>query len=276
MNNNKKYKCNFCDKIFSSPQSKYIHTKAKHSKEKEEEYKINEELINSNFKCKFCKNCYSTNGSLKRHLETACQEKDKIINNNANNLSNDMSKNSINGNNNVINKQNNITTININPVSNPKIDFTLLDICNIFDEQFNAVIKLIETTYFNPKLEENHCFYVSNLNGNHVNTYENQGEVTQLKKYYFDQLFGIVLDSLKSLYKIYKKKLFEEPAQKEIKNKIKALEEARNNNTNTYKSYMKLINILAYNNKSIVTKTWNKVTKPEENNNEDIIWDLNI
>jgi len=153
-------------------------------------------------------------------------------------------------------------------------NFNLLDICNIFEHEFNMVLKLIEVTYFNKKLEENHCFNVSNLRGEYVNTTES----TKLKKYFFDELFGIILKRVKVLYKKYKNKLFEIPKQLKIQEKIEALEDIRNQNTPSYKSYLKLINVLAYDKKDIVNNTWNKLKNKQilNKSNDDIIWDRNI
>jgi hypothetical protein len=182
--------------------------------------------------------------------------------------------------------QNNI--LNINPYKNPNMNnFELLDICNIFDQEFNMVLKLIEVTYFNEKIEENHCFNVTNLQGEYVNT----NETTKLKKYFFDELFGVILERVKLLYKKYKNKLFEIPKQLEIQEKIQALEDMRNDNSNSYKSYLKLINVLAYDKKDIIINTWcvSSKTRPtasakklkqleslDKNNSDEIIWDRNI
>ena len=135
------------------------------------------------------------------------------------------------------------------------------------------ILKMIERTYFNKKIEENHCFNVSNMNGEYVNVLENNEAGIQLKKYFFDELFNISLDRIKLLYKTYKNKLFEQPKQKEIQEKIKALEEMKVGNGSIYKKYIKLINILAYNNKEIINNTWNKNHRMD---NVEIIWDDNV
>lgn len=249
---NKKYKCNHCDKYFSSHQSKSNHTNIKHKNN------IIEKL--DNFKCCHCNNVFTLKYSLDRHIKSRCQIiKNQIINSNNTHSNNTNSNNTINN-------------ITINSYKNPNTsDFSLLEICNIFDEQFNIVLKLIETTYFNEKIEENHSFYVSNLNGTYLQTFNNQIE---LKKYVFDDIFTIVLNTVKILFKKYKNKLFELPKQMEIKEKIKALEDIHNEKSHTYKSYMKLINALAYNKKEMVINIWNKLKKIEQedpNKDYDII-----
>ena len=236
------YECNYCNKYFSSYQSKSNHVNVKHK---------NYFIKKNNFKCDYCNSSFTLKYSLERHIKSRCQViKNQTIN--SNNYSNNINSN-------------NMTTINnitINSYKNPNTsDFSLLEICNIFDEQFNIVLKLIETTYFNEKLEENHSFYVSNINGNYLQTFNNQIE---LKKYVFDDIFTIVLNTVKILFKKYKNKLFELPKQIEIKDKIKALEDIHNEKSHTYKSYIKLINALAYNKKEMVINVWYKLKKIEQ------------
>jgi len=252
--NNNKYKCDFCDKIFSSRQSKCNHTHIKHK----------DQLINkvNNNNCKYCNKTFTTQAKLNRHNKTNC----KNIN-----TTNNININIIN---NIINIQ------NINSYCKPCIDsFNLLDICNIFDEEFNMILKLIEITYFNDKIEENHSFYVSNLHGIYVNTYSCQESNTKLKKYFFDELFTMILNRIKLLYSKYKNKLFEIPKQVEIQEKIQALEDMKKENNHTYKSYLKLINVLAYDKKDLIINTWTKLKQLEScdpNTDFDIIWDRNI
>ncbi len=272
----KKIKCNYCDKYFTSRHSKCNHIKLKHFE------KHCKEKTNENIFCKFCNNKFITNDSLIRH-ETKYCKKNPIIKkiqtqqnptSITNNITNNDNKTII-----VNNIINNNQKIIINTVKNANVDLKLLDICNIFDEQFNMIIKLIETTYFNPKLEENHSFYVSNLKGEHVNLIDNDSSISQLKKYFFDELFGIILERIKQLYSKYKNRLFEIPKQIEIQEKIYALENMRNENNNTYKSYLKLINILAYNNKELILSTWTKQKQKQLENviePDEIIWDDDV
>ena len=265
--NQKKYNCRYCNKILGTVKSRWYHEKTFHNELKIEK-KNND---NGDNKCIICNKSFSTKGSLKRHNTNICT----VLNNKQ------IQTNNSSGNiiiiNNIQNQQNN-NTININPYNNPNIEsLNLIDICNIFDEEFNMVLKLIEITYFNNKLEENHSFYVSNLKGDHVNTLS----TTKLKKYFFDELFSLILIRIKNLYDKYKNRLFEYPKQVEIQEKIQALEDMRNENNHTYKSYLKLMNILAYDKKDLVINSWTKV-KPSvcndlnDDNDEEIVWDLNV
>jgi hypothetical protein len=260
-------KCNLCNKIFKSRQSKCNHIKKFHKN-----INIDNQIINKENKCIYCNKTFTTKSTLTRHHKEYCKIKnnfiDKITNEN-----NQQVNIIINNNNNIMNNTVN-NTLNINPYNNPNMNnFELLDICNIFDQEFNMILKLIEVTYFNEKFEENHCFNVTNLQGEYVNT----NETTKLKKYFFDELFGVILDRVKLLYKKYKNKLFELPKQLEIQEKIQALEDMRNDNSNNYKSYLKLINILAYDKKDIVINTWEKLKQLKSlDKNDEIIWDRNI
>jgi hypothetical protein len=281
----KKYICQFCEKKYSSYQSKFNHITKFHKDIKNNNIsltnnKINpiNPIINKEFKCTYCNKEFTLKSSLIRHQKTRCKTKNEFVNKIINEkkqpvniiINNNITNNTINSNNKT---QNNI---NINPYNKPNMNnFELLDICNIFEHEFNIVLKLIEITYFNKNIEENHCFNVSNLQGEYVNTISE----TKLKKYFFDELFGVILNRVKLLYKKYKKKLFEIPKQLEIQEKIQALQDMRNDNSNNYKSYLKLINVLAYDNKDLIINTWQKLKQIESfdtNNNDEIIWDRNI
>jgi hypothetical protein len=268
----KNYKCNYCEKLFSSKQSKSNHIKIKHSDEKNK-------IIKIEFKCVHCNNEFSAKSCLTRHLKSYCKVKNEVINKIINEKKTQNININIHNGNNIQNNYQN--TININPLNKPNTDkFLNIDICAIFDKEFDMILKLIEKTYFNSNIEENHTFYISNLQGQYVNIYNDDSPSIQIKKYFFDELFNISLDRIKTLYKEYGKKLFEIPKQIEIQEKIATLEEMRNENNHTYKSYLKLINVLAYDKKDLVINTWIKLKQLElldtNKDPDEIIWDRNI
>jgi hypothetical protein len=277
METTKIYNCKYCNKCFSSTKSRWNHESKIHKNNK----KII--LINNTTDCVYCKKSFANKYSLERHLKNNCKDKKntitKIEADNTFILNN--SNNNINSNNKT---QNNNFNIIINPLNNPNTDsFTLMDICDIFDEQFNTILTIIEKIYFNDKLKENHTFYVSNLNGEYAKIIDlENNENSKIKKYLFDEIFTLMIDKIKSLYAKYKKKLFEIPKQKEIQDKIKALESMQNERLPTYKSYLKLINVLAYNKKDIVINTWDIIKnnkqkiKDEKLDKMEIIWDDNL
>ena len=260
-----KIKCQYCDRYFASLQSKCNHVKKFH-----EDLYNKEKIESQQLKCKMCNKEFSSRSSLNRHKRTIC----KTTTNqsvNSSTIINNMNNSNNNSHNTTINVQNIIT---INPYNSPNTkNFTLLDICDIFEKEFQMILTMIERTYFNKDIEENHCFNVSNMNGEYVNVLEKNEVGIQLKKYFFDELFNISLERIKLLYKTYKNKLFEQPKQKEIQEKIKALEKMRLDNGSIYKKYIKLINILAYNNQEVVNNTWNKNHRME---NVEITWDNNV
>jgi hypothetical protein len=258
----KKNICPHCNKTFSSIQSKCNHIKIYHSNITiEKEIKPNV--------CLTCNKEFSSRSSLNRHKRTICNKDTGKTNTST--IINNMNNSNNNSHNTTINVQN---IININPYNSPNTEnLTLLDICDIFDKEFQMILTMIERTYFNKNIEENHCFNVSNMNGEYVNVLENNEVGIQLKKYFFDELFNISLERIKLLYKTYKNKLFEQPKQKEIQEKMKALEEMRLGNGSIYKKYIKLINILAYNNQEVVNNTWNKNHRMD---NVEITWDENV
>jgi uncharacterized Zn-finger protein len=71
----KKHKCEYCDKTFSSPQSKCNHKTIKHKNY------VPIEIINNNSNvCTYCNKEYSNRSSLTRHLESYCKTKTQLIN----------------------------------------------------------------------------------------------------------------------------------------------------------------------------------------------------
>jgi hypothetical protein len=275
----KKYNCRYCIKSFSSTKSRWNHEKLIHKNGKNG---CCDTVSDSLMECEYCKKLFVNKYSLERHLKNNCKDKKHVIQKiETNNTITVNSNNNINSNNLT---QNNNYNIIINPINNPNTDnFTLMDICDIFDEQFNTILTIIEKIYFNDKIKENHSFYVSNLNGEYVKTLDSENnENTKIKKYLFDEVFTLMIDKIKSLYFKYKKKLFEVTKQKEIQEKIKALESMQNERLPTYKSYLKLINVLAYNKKDIVINTWDKMKNNKQQikdiqlENMEIIWDTEI
>jgi hypothetical protein len=284
-----KIKCQYCNKIFSSRQSKSNHIRKFHDKKNDPILLIVKEI---NLNCTFCTKLFSSKSVLTRHIKDYCKKKIEFDKQKDNQkpMKNEVNQKSIKNNNKVNITINNIQNnlININSIRTPNTDkFKLMDICDIFEKEFNMVLKLIERTYFNDNIEENHSFYVSNLQSTYLNTFEKNAndeendqilefnKITKIKKYFFDELFGISLDRIKLLYKTYKNKLFEIPKQMDIQEKIVALEDMRNENNHSYKSYLKLINVLAYDKKDIIINTWTKLKQLElldKDNDDEIIW----
>lgn len=80
------YKCNVCNKNYSSYQSLWIHNKKYHSKNNNYNHKqsqITTEKLNVNYKCEFCNKILSRQDSLKRHY-TNCKTKMHIDKNKSN------------------------------------------------------------------------------------------------------------------------------------------------------------------------------------------------
>lgn len=216
------FKCRHCDKNYKTLRSRWNHENKMH-KDEEKSFIIKDLNI-----CKYCKKKFSTNGNLSRHLINKCLVK----------------------NNNII----------INNYKNPNINnFILMDICYIFDKEHNMILSFIEKTYFNKNIEENMSFYVSNLSGDFLTCCDNQKIVKKLKKHFFDDLFYDVIKQIELLYEKYKSQLFELEKQVQIQHKIQYLKNMKIECNQIYKSYIKLINILAYNNKELVINTFSKI-----------------
>ena len=74
---NKKYICQFCNKLYSSYQSKFNHITKFHKDIKKEPQN---KKINDNFKCQYCNKNFTLKSSLTRHMKCRCKVKKKIIN----------------------------------------------------------------------------------------------------------------------------------------------------------------------------------------------------
>ena len=180
-----RYKCNLCNKIFTSNHGLEYHITNNACK------------IYDNY-CKFCDKGFTTETNMYRHIRTSCKIKQKndddkniiyerLIQLEEDNkkLKKEMSymKKHIKTTTNINNGSiiNNIGTVNnlINPniilVAYGKEDFSKLDqreILKVLQNGYNSTIKLTEIMHFNPKYPEYHNIYISNMKDKYAMMYD--------------------------------------------------------------------------------------------------------
>lgn len=230
--------------------------------------------LHKNISCIYCNKLYSRNDSLKRHLKS-CDEKtrkeieDNFYRQQIEKLTNDIEKlkkksskkiityNTLNNNSN-----NNLT--NINNIGKEKIsELSHDELRDIMSYGMDSVISLTEHLNFNEKLPYNHNFYVSALNDKHINTFDmkTQSIVKQRKKDIFDQILVAHIDKLEKINKNINFKNFDNVLTK-LRNAIELKKDK--------KYYISKLNMLAYNKRNLIIKTWEELINDDSITPEEI------
>ena len=127
----------------------------------------------------------------------------------------------------------------------------------------NSIISLAEHLNFNEKLPQNHNFYVSALNDKHLNTIDNKTHtiIKQRKKEIFDRLLFAHIEKLEKINKNINYKDFDNVITK-LKNII-FLKQGK-------KEYFDQLNMLAYNKRNLIIKTWEELINDDTISPDDI------
>ena len=233
------------------------------------------------YSCEYCLKTYKTRQSKSRHKKT-CNIKKRGVTNvqEINDLINDLQikitnleknngiKNIININNGTINNQ-----IIINKIGeeNP-FELKLNQIQKVLSQELISIITLIEYLNFNEQLPSNHNFLTSSLESNYLTIY-NSDENTfekQRKKYVFDEVMESSISKVEKLYNVFRND-FPPERQYEIKNNIDALKQIHQAgySNKLLKELNKQLNLLSYNKKHIVEKTWSRLRNDPIDDDED-------
>jgi len=161
------YKCNVCNKIYSSYQSLWIHNKKYHQliiKNVIEPVKNVKSLT-----CEFCNKLFNSRPAKSIHKKTCKQKvednkivllenKIKELESKIDSKSNKIITNNNNTNNNINHGKINNNTFIINKIGEESISkLKFKDIKNIFREQKNCLYHAIKYVNFNEKIPENHA-----------------------------------------------------------------------------------------------------------------------
>ena len=277
------YKCEICIKLYSSYQSLWNHNNKYHNynttniTQNTTNITQNTTKLHKNISCIYCNKLYSRNDSLKRHLKM-CEEKNRKekkdnfykqqiekLTNDLEILKNKTTKKIITYNTLNNNSNNNLTNLtNINNIGKEKLsDLTHDERKYIMSHGMNSIISLAEHLNFNEKLPHNHNFYVSALNDKHLNTIDTNTNIVikQRKKEIFDQILVAHIDKLEKINKNINYKDFNDVLTK-LKNFI-FLKQGK-------KEYFSQLNMLAYNKRNLIIKTWEELINDDSISPDDI------
>ena len=285
----KEYKCNICNKMYSSYKSLWYHNYKYHKNTSTNDVtpcntnvtncnnnvtNCNNNVTNCNndniikYYCPNCNNNFNNRQTRWRHIKicnnnniNTCITTNNIINNKNNTTS---INNNININTNTINNKINNKII-INKIGNENVlDLTITEVMDIFNKELSCITLLIEYLHFNERLPENHSFCTTNLESKYVSIYNVDKQLIKKdrKKYLFDTILDNSTHKLENLFNHYKNK-FSHARQYEIKDtiyNIKKLKDAFYNDKIRTEICNK-INLISYNNKNLVQNTWNNTNK---------------
>jgi hypothetical protein len=227
-------------------------------------------------KCNNCNKILSRLDSLKRH-EKKCNEKPNTeiieLKEEINKLKAEMTKKAnkktINNNNYGV-----INNITINKMGNENL--SLLndkEITMIFNKELEGITTFIELLNFNDRLPENHSYCTTSLESKFLSVYNSETNKIEKdrKKYFFDKLLGTTVDRIQILYNTNKTK-FTKIKQKQIEENIKHLKSFKNYDFNNkiLKEMINKMNLVTYNKKSIVQKTWHEDSDSEDDFQKDL------
>ena len=127
----------------------------------------------------------------------------------------------------------------------------------------NSIISLAEHLNFNERLPHNHNFYVSVLNDKHLNTIDTNTNtvIKQREKELFDQILVAHIDKLEKINKNINYKDFDNVLTK-LKNFI-FIKQGK-------KEYFSQLNMLAYNKRNLIIKTWEELINDNTVSPDDI------
>ena len=283
------HRCNTCNKVYSSYQSLWNHNKNIHisdviqnnPKVASESSKSNPIINNNtltrstnNHMCKYCNKVFKYKQGKWKHEQKCCKKlEDNLYKQQIQKLTDDLEKlkHKINKkstnkiiNYNTINNNNNNKLTNINNIGTEKItDLTRDEKKYIMSHGMNSIISLAEHLNFNERLPQNHNFYVSALNDKHLNDIDNNTHtiVKQRKKEIFDQILVAHVDKLEKINTNIHYKDFSNVLTK-LKNFI-FLKQGK-------KEYFSQLNMLAYNKKNLIIKTWEELVNDDSVSPNDI------
>lgn len=278
------YKCNICDKNYSSYQSLWIHNKKFHvdscCKVTESNGSGNGKVMESNGKviennilnCKYCNKLFKCKQNRYEHEKKVCKPKDNLIQQiNNNNIQ--QINNNITNNNNTTNNQQNI--IVIQQLGRESIsDFSIKEISRIINSGSNSPLICTELLHFSKDRPQYQIMCNTSLEGQYLNVIDTDTQKPK-KVHKKDQNDKILLNSIKYINNIqlemeidkeFADKFNSEEKQKilDIVNKSDKYLELKN-----IKTHYKFLNEISYNFREIIKNTW-KCLQPIEETDENM------
>jgi hypothetical protein len=253
------YNCDKCDLVYKTRNGLQKHSRTKHPNPNKKK--------SDSFNCQYCQNVFKYRQSKWLH-EQKCKtinsvplaeqvkkltEKVKTLENKSNIITNNISNSNNNSNNNII-VINKIGTENINDLNEKEIK-------EIFANNIESLIKFVQHTNFNSRLPSNHNFCTTSLDGQYLTVYnaDKSSQEKERKKYFFEELIKRSIIKMEKLYNKYRNN-FNKEKQKKIEEDIMILKDIRDRDMNDVllREMLKKLNLLSYNYKEVVMKTWEK------------------
>ena len=274
------YKCILCNKDYSSYQSLWIHNK-KYHKTKTKDNNTNTQSENKKvksekkFTCRFCNHMFTRKNNMVVHIKEKCKlaDKDKYEKEELKNKVTELTKvvhqlQAKTNSNKVVNKITCGTFISGNLNNNLVInsigfeDLAKLEqkeVISIFNKELEGIITYVELLNFNERIPENHSFCTTSLDSQYLSTYNHQTKMidAERKKYFFQKLLSTSVEKIEILY-TKNKKIFNTMKQKQIEENISNLKVIKDRSFNDpiIREIIKKFNMLSYNRKNIIQKTW--------------------
>ena len=279
------YRCNICNKKYSSYQSLWIHNKKFHNNSitnNHEKYKKHNEKITKNhelqivddsisynkLQCKYCNKLFKHNQNKWDHEKNYCKNKINVNKPITKKQINKQINNNIN--NGIINNNNQINNIIINQIGKETLDgLTLNDILSITKDGNNMPITCIKKVNFNKRFPENHSFCTTTLEGKHFTRINHKTQKPE-KINKVDFINEVLDSSLRFINNISLMiefdELFRDNIPPEHQHKIKDIIDNQNkfHEAKNKKAFFNCINDLSYNFKDIIIETW-KLIQPLDN-----------
>ena len=284
-----KYRCNHCNKNYSSASSLWNHNNKFHKNDIILDNPIiipNHTLIipEKNYDCRICqrkfnnfqnrwkhqKICKAKNDELVKSKEELYKIKKEIKKTKTELIKNTTINKQINNNNNNTTNNNNGTINNITINAFGKEDVTLLGIPEIkkLIKNNNPLIDIISLLNFNENFPENHSFCNTSLEGDYVsviNTDNNKIEKKNKHEFY-DKVLNSSFDKIDQISLILEldndfKEILKDNYKKHLDKKMNHIRNTFFTDKVYQNSYKTNINELSYNNKDMITNTWSKLNK---------------
>jgi hypothetical protein len=264
-----KYRCIPCKLDYETYNGLWKHNKVYHKNNKENITPIMSKIPHfpskKEFLCKFCNKNYSRNDNLKRHQKLCVKKEDiyeikiKSLEDKVKQLETKCNKKKITNNNN--NNNGVINNITINKIGSEKLhELTKNEISTIFNKELESIFTFVEMINFNNRLKENHSFCTTNLESKFLSTYNDETKTIdkERKKYFFDKLLDTSIERIEILYNS-NKNIFNSKKQKQIEDNINNIKELKNYSfeSKIFKEITNKFNLLSYNKRKLVQKTWN-------------------
>ena len=260
------YRCNICQKNYKSYQTLWKHNKNFHSALGSQKLATGMPKVCETQKKYICIKCekeYNNKTSKYKHQKLCIKKEDiydiklKSLEDKVKQLETKCNKKKITNNNNGV-----INNITINKIGSEKLhELTKNEISTIFNKELESIFAFVEMINFNNRLKENHSFCTTNLESKFLSTYNDETKTIdkERKKYFFDKLLDTSIERIEILYNS-NKNIFNSKKQKQIEDNINNIKELKNYSfeSKIFKEITNKFNLLSYNKRKLVQKTWNE------------------